>query len=207
MSYRCPYCRHLFEAFRESKCPACGRVLRHPDKWRSPRPEPSARSRTPSRIADSSRYRQPLWMVFVSRPRFLIWVLGGSILVVGVLLSANIKTAVPYRPPTKTFQTRRELVVIRTALEWFYTHCKRYPTTEEGLRALVRNPGIKEWQGYYLEALPPDLWGHPFQYSSDTRELVLYSSGPDGKPGTEDDIPSPPPDYKALARRLAKDKR
>ncbi len=146
-------------------------------------------------------------MVFINRPRFLIWVLGGCVLVVGFLLSVHINTATPYRPPTKVLQTKKELVAIRTALEWFRTHCKRYPSTEEGLKALVRNPGIQGWQGYYLEALPPDLWGHPFQFSSSNDVIQLFSDGPDGAAGTPDDVLSPPPDYKALMKRLAKDKR
>jgi len=207
MKYRCPHCQHLFETFRDSKCPACGKNLRHPYKWKAPKAEASPRNPIQTRLADTRHLRQPIWMMFVNRPRFLLWVLGGSILVVGFLLTSNIGTVTPYRPPTKIFQTRRELVVIRTALEWFRVHCKRYPTTEEGLKALVRNPGVAGWQGYYLESLAPDLWGHPFQYSSDTDEVDLYSSGPDGKPGTPDDIPAPPPDYKALARRLVKEKR
>ena len=144
-------------------------------------------------------------MMFLNRPRFLIWVLGGSVLVVGFLLTAKVNTGVPYRPPTKVFQTQRELVVIRTALEWFRAHCKRYPTTEEGLKALVRNPGIPDWHGYYLQALPPDLWGHPFRYTCSNEVVTLSSIGPDGLPDTADDIPAPPPDYKALVKRLSLD--
>ena len=162
-----------------------------------------------ARLAGSAHLRQPLWMVFINRPRFLVWVLGGSVMVVAFLLTTRFDTGTPYRPPTKIVQTQRELVVIRTALEWFRAHCKRYPTTEEGLKALVRNtaaPGIPGWRGYYLQSLPSDLWGHPFQYACSNDLVALSSLGPDGAPGTADDILSPPPDYKALVKRLALDK-
>lgn len=205
MKYRCPHCRHVFERFNDAKCPACSKALRHPDKWCIPKAE-TRRAPVQTRIAGTSHLRQPIWMMFVNRPRFLIWVLGGSVLVVGFLMTAKINTGVPYRPPTLEHRTKRELVVVRTALEWFRAHCKRYPTTEEGLKALVRDPGVEGWQGYYLESLPPDLWGHPYQYASSNDTVRLFASGPDGKPDTADDIPSPPPDYKALVKRLAKDK-
>jgi len=207
MKYRCPHCRQVFEAFQDSACPVCGKHLRHPGKWKAPKSETSRRTPVQERLADSRHLRQPIWMAFVNRPRFLVWVLGSSILVVGFLMTLNINTGIPYRPPSKVFQTKRDLVVIHTALEWFRTHCKRYPTTEEGLKALIRNPGVEGWKGYYLEALYPDLWGHPFRYSSSNDTIQLSSSGPDGNSGTSDDIPAPPPDYKALMKRLAKDKR
>lgn len=207
MKYRCPHCRTLFETFKDSQCPACRKKLRHPEKWKLLKSKEARRASLQKRLPGSHEYRKPIWFVFLNRPRFLIWVLGSCVIVVAFLLSVRIKTAVPYSPPTKIVQTRRELVVVRTALEWFRTHCKRYPTTAEGLKALVRNPGIPEWQGYYLEGLPPDLWGHPFQYSSTNDTATLYSMGPDGAPGTADDIISPPPDYKALVKRLARDKR
>lgn len=206
MKYLCPHCRHLFETFTGSQCPACGKTLRHPDRWKKSKPDTARRTRGPGMTPASPNSRQPLLMLFVGRPRFMIWVLGGCILVVGFLMTLDINTGVPYRPPSKPFQTQRELVVIRTALEWFRAHCQRYPSSDEGLKALVRNPGVAGWKGFYLEELPPDLWGHPFQYSSSNDTVRLFSSGPDGLPGTPDDIPSPPPDYKALVKRLAKDK-
>ncbi len=206
MKYLCPHCRHLFETLAGSRCPACGKTLRHPDRWKKSKPETARRTRGPNMTVGSPAVRQPLWTMFIGRTRFMIWVLGGCILVVGFLMTLDINTGIPYRPPSKTLQTRRELVVIRTALEWFRTHCKRYPTIDEGLKALVRNPGVPGWKGFYLEGLPPDLWGHPFQYSSSNDTVRLFSSGPDGQPDTPDDIASPPPDYKALVKRLAKDK-
>jgi general secretion pathway protein G len=207
MKYRCPHCRILFENFDGPHCPSCGKGLRHPEKWKLLKSEKTRREAFLKRYPGTQEFRQPIWMVFMGRPRFLIWVLGGCILVVAFLLSTRMETVVPYRPPTLSAQTQRELVVIRTALEWFRTHCNRYPTMEEGLKALVRDPGVKGWKGNYLESLPPDLWGHPFLYSALEDTVQLSSMGPDGIAGTADDVISPPPDYKALMKRLAQDKR
>jgi general secretion pathway protein G len=64
----------------------------------------------------------------------------------------------------------------------------RYPTTEEGLAALMAAPptaGAK-WNGPYLDkALPLDPWGNPYQYKSpgSKGDYEIISTGKDGQPG------------------------
>lgn len=72
----------------------------------------------------------------------------------------------------------------------------RYPTTEEGLEALLRAPDeIKDrWNGPYLRdtSVPKDPWGNPYQYRSPAQKSSdgydLWSNGPDGQSETDDDI-------------------
>jgi general secretion pathway protein G len=80
---------------------------------------------------------------------------------------------------------------IESALQIFSFEIGRYPTTAEGLDALVRNPGIDSWKGPYLtKELPKDQWGKPYVYRNPGThgDYDLYSFGPDGVEGTEDDI-------------------
>jgi general secretion pathway protein G len=70
-----------------------------------------------------------------------------------------------------------------------------YPTTEQGLQALIIRPeGVRHWNGPYLKGnkLPEDPWGHPFVYRSPSerqgRDYDLYSMGPSGKPGAPGEI-------------------
>jgi general secretion pathway protein G len=62
-----------------------------------------------------------------------------------------------------------------------------YPSTELGLNALVvRPPNEPKWLGPYLtKAVPPDPWGHPYQYKSpgEHGDYDLLSLGKDGQPG------------------------
>ena len=65
-----------------------------------------------------------------------------------------------------------------------------YPTTEQGLQALIEHPtGVDHWSGPYLKGdkVPEDPWGHPFLYRMPSqrpgRDYDLYSLGPTGKPG------------------------
>ena len=67
----------------------------------------------------------------------------------------------------------------------------RYPTTSEGLPALIDNPGIENWAGPYLDkrTLPKDPWGREYQYRAPGQfgDFDLYSLGADGVEGGEDD--------------------
>ena len=71
-----------------------------------------------------------------------------------------------------------------------------YPTTAEGLQALITPPASKteRWRGPYLmdSKLPVDPWGEPYQYRypgvKNKDRYDLWSKGPDKTDGTEDDI-------------------
>jgi hypothetical protein len=205
MKYRCPHCRELFDDLDKTSCPKCNKALRHPLKWKSLKTDKARREGIQQRMPPSHELRKPIWTLFFTSPRFAVWVLGGCILVGGVILSSKGKVTTIYQGPNKIDKTRKELVVLRTALEWFRVHCQRYPTTEESLRALVRDPGVEGWKGFYIPELPPDLWGHHFYYTCSNDVVQLSSLGPDGKTNTADDIQSPAADYKALMKRLAKE--
>jgi len=201
MKFCCPYCRHIFERPDRGFCPSCQKAIRPrrvPSKIRTGRTQRDRRSPILAMPAGP----MSVFLIFSQRPRFLFWVLGLTAVVVIMLSTVKVKPVALYVAPTKVERTRYELGVMRTALEWFRVNCKRYPTAEEGLKALVVDPGVPGWQGFYIEELPPDLWGHEFRYASSNDAVRLSSIGPDGLADTSDDIPAPPPDYKSLMLRL-----
>lgn len=75
------------------------------------------------------------------------------------------------------------------SLELFKLDVGRYPTTEEGLEALVKRPGsVNGWAGPYLKGgVPSDPWGHPYRYTSPGPNggIEILSLGSDGAPGGE----------------------
>jgi general secretion pathway protein G len=81
---------------------------------------------------------------------------------------------------------------LESALQIFSFDMGRFPTTAEGLQALVQNPtGSDSWDGPYLRrGLPMDPWGRPYVYKSpgDHGPFDLFSVGADGIEGTADDI-------------------
>jgi type II secretion system protein G len=91
-------------------------------------------------------------------------------------------------------RARETLINIRQAIVNFEVDNGRYPTTAEGLAALLKAPDAAKatWRGPYLDKLPADPWGHPYLYrfpgTDDTTDFDLRSTGPDGKENTPDDI-------------------
>jgi general secretion pathway protein G len=77
---------------------------------------------------------------------------------------------------------------LESALQLFSFDVGRYPNSNEGLEALLRNPGNMEaWKGPYLQKseLPKDPWGKPYLYRAPGQhgDYDLYSCGPDGVEG------------------------
>lgn len=97
--------------------------------------------------------------------------------------------------------TRSQIGLFETSLAGYQLHLGDYPTTDQGLEALREDPGnlagTKKWRGPYLDdPVPLDPWGNPYQYKYpgdyDEEKPDIWSWGPDGRDGTEDDIGSWP---------------
>lgn len=92
----------------------------------------------------------------------------------------------------------RQMIVgtFGVAIDLFEQDTGRYPTSDEGLAALIENPQVTNWRGPYLKSVmvPPDPWGNPYRYSYPselTASETLYdivSAGPDGTFGNNDDV-------------------
>jgi general secretion pathway protein G len=84
---------------------------------------------------------------------------------------------------------KAQIDALEKALDQYRLDVGRYPTTEEGLAALVQAPGGNpKWQGPYLrKGVPPDPWDNPYQYKAPGQhgEIDLWSFGKDGQPGGE----------------------
>ena len=139
-----------------------------------------------------SRPPAPLFRWYVVFP-----LLG--LVAIAFLLAVIVPSFENHPPPTKRQATISDLANLRTALYLFYSDTGRYPTTAEGLLALVTQPpGLAGWQGPYIEAVCPDQWGTPYRYTSPAsapkKPFDLTSAGPDRTFGTPDDLtPDSPP--------------
>jgi general secretion pathway protein G len=83
--------------------------------------------------------------------------------------------------------TQAQIVSFEKALDTYRLDVGRYPTTEQGLNALLQRPQNEaKWNGPYLQkAVPLDPWGKPYQYKSpgEHGEFDVWSFGKDGQPG------------------------
>lgn len=87
----------------------------------------------------------------------------------------------------KTKTAAMQIQDLDKAAEMFKIDVGRFPTNEEGLKALlVEPPNVSKWDGPYLRrALPYDPWDNPFRYRSPGRhaDVDIYSYGGDNAPG------------------------
>ena len=90
---------------------------------------------------------------------------------------------------------RAQMSEFRTALGVYEIQTGTYPTTEQGLDALAERPAgmdADRWPGPLLERVPLDQWGNSWQYrypgQHNTNSYDLWSFGPDGRNGTDEDI-------------------
>jgi len=89
-------------------------------------------------------------------------------------------------------RAQSDIRAIQTALDLYRLDNFKYPTTEQGLQALVKQPADPTITNYrsggYLPSLPKDPWNNIYQYASpgaDGREFDIITYGRDGKPGGE----------------------
>jgi general secretion pathway protein G len=129
----------------------------------------------------------------------ILIVLGIIILLAGTAIVA----LVPQQRGARIDTTRIKLKNIETALEAYNINIGHYPTDEEGgLGALLTKPAFADetiaaqWRGPYLKEDPRDAWSNKFNYQvtqagtpeADQTPYKLWSNGPDGTDGTDDDI-------------------
>ncbi len=117
-----------------------------------------------------------------------------EIMVVVVILGILAATIIPQFMGTthdaKVSKAKSDVSELENALERFYIHMDRHPTTEEGLKVLVTAPPGDEskWRGPYVKQLRDDPWGHPYQYRNPglhhTSSFDLWAKDPE-KEGTD----------------------
>lgn len=88
---------------------------------------------------------------------------------------------------SETKTARAQIDSLGKALDQYRIDVGQYPTTEQGLTALNKNPGnVAKWSGPYLaKSIPSDPWSVSYQYKSpgEHGEYDLYTLGKDGQPG------------------------
>ncbi len=109
------------------------------------------------------------------------------------ILAALVVPKIMGRPDeARIVAAKQDITAIRQALNLYRLDNLRYPTTEQSLQALVEKPTSgtipNNWKpGGYLERLPSDPWGNPYQYLAPGvhGEVDIFSLGADGAPGGE----------------------
>lgn len=114
------------------------------------------------------------------------------IVILGILASLIVPKIMGRPDEARIVAAKQDMSSIMQALKLYKLDNQRYPSTEQGLQALVVKPNAeplpKNWKtGGYLERLPIDPWGNPYQFLNPGLhgELDIISLGADGASGGE----------------------
>jgi general secretion pathway protein G len=119
------------------------------------------------------------------------------VIILGVLAAIVLPKFTGRTEEARLSAAQNQIGILATALDAYELDSGRYPTTDQGLRALVEAPTQPplppRWKGPYLQKeIATDAWGGKYAYRSpgtrNPRSYDLFSCGPDGREGSQDDI-------------------
>jgi general secretion pathway protein G len=109
------------------------------------------------------------------------------VIIIGLLAGLVVPQFIKQEEKATAKAAKAQIELFGTALDTFRLDVGRYPTSQEGMAALMQKPGgVDRWDGPYLRKdLPPDPWGKPYVYKSpgDHGVYDIISYGADGAPG------------------------
>lgn len=112
------------------------------------------------------------------------------LVIIGVLAALIVPNVLDRADDARVTAARTDVANLVQALKLYKLDNQRFPSAEQGLEALVRRPGVgvvpTNWKPY-LDKLPNDPWGRPYQYLNPgvRGEIDVFSFGADGQPGGE----------------------
>ncbi|MBB1319346.1 type II secretion system major pseudopilin GspG [Shewanella sp. SR43-4] len=119
------------------------------------------------------------------------------IVILGILASMVVPNLMGNKDKADQQKAVSDIVALENALDMYKLDNSIYPTTEQGLDALVQKPSSSPEprnfrEGGYVKRLPQDPWRNDYLLLSpgENGKIDIFSAGPDGQPGSEDDIGS-----------------
>ncbi|MBD3648372.1 MAG: type II secretion system major pseudopilin GspG [Pseudomonadales bacterium] len=112
------------------------------------------------------------------------------VVILGILGALIVPNIIGRPDEARVTAAQSDLQAIANALELYRLDNSHYPSTDQGLEALVTKPSgypePKRWNSEgYLKKVPVDPWGEPYMYINEGRDYDVYSFGADGREGGE----------------------
>ncbi|MES1948325.1 general secretion pathway protein G [Salinisphaera sp. C84B14] len=115
------------------------------------------------------------------------------VVILGILAALVVPQIISRPDEARVAKARQDIRAVESALKLYRLDNFQYPTTEQGLAALVDKPTTqpepRNWKsGGYLDRIPTDPWGNVYHYRNpgEHGEIDVYTLGRDGRPGGED---------------------
>ena len=111
------------------------------------------------------------------------------VVILGILAAVIVPKIMDKPDEARIVKVKADIQAIQSSLEVYRLDNYVYPTTDQGLQALVTKPSgdAPHWK-QYLDQLPVDPWGHPYLYQNPGTHgmaVDIWSNGADGQPGGE----------------------
>ena len=138
--------------------------------------------KTPESIADHRSHREA---------GFTLIEIMVVVVILGILAALVAPNVISRIDDAQINRAKQDIRAVESALHLYRLDNFKYPTTDQGLEALVSqpaDPSIRNWrQGGYLDKLPVDPWGAPYQYlyPGQNGEFDVFTLGADQQPGGE----------------------
>ena len=113
------------------------------------------------------------------------------VVILGILAAIIVPTIMSRPEQARMVKVKQDILAVEGALDLYKLDNGRYPTTDQGLQALVAKPTVdpipRNWKSDgYLQEIPVDPWGEKYQYINDDDKPNIYSFGPKGKDGNSE---------------------
>lgn len=113
------------------------------------------------------------------------------VVILGILAAVIVPKIMSRPEQARIVKVKQDILAVQSALDLYKLDNGFYPTTDQGLQALVSKPSAqpvpRNWKSEgYLQDLPVDPWGQTYQYLNDSERLRIFSFGPRGKDGSSE---------------------
>jgi general secretion pathway protein G len=108
------------------------------------------------------------------------------VVILGILAAIIVPKIMTRPEQARIVKVKQDIMAIQSGLDLYKLDNGFYPTTDQGLQALVTQPATSpvphNWKAEgYLQQLPADPWEQAYQYINDHEKLRIFSYGPQGK--------------------------
>ena len=117
------------------------------------------------------------------------------VVILGILAAVVVPRVMDRPEQARITATMNNIRALQSALDMYKLDNYQYPTTDQGLQALVERPDSEpepsNWNRY-MDSIPPDPWGNRYLYLAPGKhgDVDVFSLGPNGRSGDADDIGS-----------------
>lgn len=113
------------------------------------------------------------------------------VVILGILAALVVPKILSRPEQARIVKVKQDILAIQSALDLYKLDNGFYPSTDQGLRALVAQPTTppvpRSWKSDgYLQDVPQDPWGEAYQYINDNEKCRIFSYGPKGKDGNSE---------------------